>query len=326
MKAPTVESRIKGSIYGVAVVDALGGPVEFQPRGSFEPVTDYQHNFNFDVPPGTWTDDTSMTLCLAKSLIDSCGVFDSHAAIRNYINWHDHGYLSATDESLKIWQRYFDRFSIITIDDLAMREGGQPEIDKALKHENYCGNGSLMRISPIGLVYFNNMKEALYQAAASSDVTHPYPTCAECCTIYTKLIVCAINGASKEDLAAEVAATRFKDRKLEQQLGRYASLQDWQAKTERDIDSSGYVISTLEAALWSFFSTSTLEGGALKAVNLGCDADTVGAVYGGLAGAFYGLEAIPSRWIEGLQKREVIEEIVDRLANLEEATCLNMKS
>ncbi|KAL4770102.1 ADP-ribosylation/Crystallin J1 [Aspergillus nidulans var. acristatus] len=336
MKTPTVESRIKGSIYGVAVVDALGGPVEFQPRGSFEPVTDYQHNFNFDVPPGTWTDDTSMTLCLARSLIDSCGVFDSQAAIRNYINWHDHGYLSATDEcfdigtatlkALKIWQRYFDRFSIITIDDLAGREGGQPEIDKALKHEKYCGNGSLMRVSPIGLVYFNNMREALYQAAASSDVTHPYPTCAECCTIYTKLIVCAINGASKEDLAAEVAATRFKDRKLEQRLGRYASLQDWQAKAERDIDSSGYVISTLEAALWSFFSTSTLEGGALKAVNLGWDADTVGAVYGGLAGAFYGLEAIPSRWIEGLQKREVIEEIVDRLAKLGETTRLNMKS
>ncbi|KAL4751213.1 hypothetical protein BDW72DRAFT_98715 [Aspergillus terricola var. indicus] len=336
MKTPTVESRIKGSIYGVAVVDALGGPVEFQPRGSFEPVTDYQHNSNFDVPPGTWTDDTSMTLCLAKSLIDSSGVFDSQAAIRNYINWHDHGYLSATDEcfdigtatskALEIWRRYFNQFPTIKMDDLAGREGGQPEIDKALKHKKYCGNGSLMRVSPIGLVYFNNMTEALYQAAASSNVTHPYPTCAECCTIYTKLIVCAINGASKKDLAAELAATRFKDRKLEQRLGRYASLEDWQAKAERDIDSSGYVISTFEAALWSFFSTSTLESGALRAVDLGWDADTVGAVYGGLAGAFYGLEAIPSRWIEGLQKREVIEEIADRLAKLGETTRRNMKS
>ncbi|KAL4736795.1 ADP-ribosylation/Crystallin J1 [Aspergillus similis] len=318
MKTPTVESRVKGTIYGVAVVDALGGPVEFQPRGSFEPVTDYQHNSNFDVPPGTWTDDTSMTLCLAKSLIDSCGVFDSQAAIRNYINWRNHGYLSATDECFDI--------GTATSKALEYGGGGQPDIDKALKRENCCGNGSLMRVSPIGLVYFDDLREALYQAAASSNVTHPYPTCAECCTIYTKLIVCAMNGASKEGLAAELAATRFRDRKLEQRLGRYASLQDWQAKAECDIDSSGYVISTLEAALWSFFSTSTLEGGALRAVNLGWDADTVGAVYGGLAGAFYGLEAIPSRWIEGLQKREVIEEIADDLAKLGETTRLNMKS
>ncbi|KAL4982623.1 ADP-ribosylation/Crystallin J1 [Aspergillus falconensis] len=267
-----------------------------------------------------------MTLCLAKSLINSNGAFISQAAIRNYINWRDNGYLSATDEcfdvgtgttkALKIWQRYFDRFPTIMADDPAGHEGGQPEIDKALKHENYCGNGSLMRVSPIGLVYFDDMEEALYQAAASSDVTHPYPTCAECCMIYTKLIVCAINGASKEGLAAELAATRIKNKKLEQRLGRYASLQDWEAKAERDIDSSGYVVSTLEAALWSFFSMSTFESGALRAVNLGWDADTVGAVYGGLAGAFYGFAAIPPPWVEGLQKSEVIEEIADGLVSL----------
>ncbi|KAL4994863.1 ADP-ribosylation/Crystallin J1 [Aspergillus recurvatus] len=277
-----------------------------------------------------------MTLCLAKSLIDSNGAFISQAAIRNYINWHDNGYFSATGEcfdigtgtvkALKIWQRYFDRSPTIMVDDPAGHEGGQHEIDKALKRENYCGNGSLMRVSPIGLVYFDDMEEALYQAAASSDVTHPYPTCAECCIIYTKLIVRILNGASKESLVAELAATRFKDKKLEQRLGHYASLQDWQAKAERDIESSGYVVSTLEAALWSFFSTSTFESGALRAVNLGWDADTVGAVYGGLAGAFYGLEAIPSRWVEGLQNREVIEEIADGLVTLGEITCLNMES
>ncbi|KAL4945290.1 hypothetical protein BDV06DRAFT_39322 [Aspergillus oleicola] len=321
-----VKSRIKGSVFGVAVVDALGGPVEFQPRGSFEPVSDFQHNFNFNVPPGTWTDDTSMTLCLAKALIDSQGTFVAQAAIRNYVNWHNNGYLSATGhcfdigfctaQALRIWQRYFDQRPGIQEDDPAGHEGGQSAIDQALKREKNCGNGSLMRVSPIGLAYYRDMNQALKNAAASSDVTHPYPTCAECCEIYTKLIVSAINGATKENLAADVAAMVFRDKKIKRRLSQYKSLQDWQATPERDIDSSGYVVSTLDAALWSFFSTSTFESGALRVVNLGWDADTVGAVYGGLAGAFYGLEAIPSRWIEGLQKREVIEDIASSLASL----------
>lgn len=173
-----------------------------------------------------------------------------------------------------------------------------------------------MRVSPIGLVYFRNMDEALHNAAASSDATHPYPTCAECCVIYTKLIVRALNGASREALAQEVMSTGFKDTKLKQQLSRYSSLQDWRATNEDVIKSSGYVVSTLDAALWSFFTTSTFESGALRAVNLGQDADTVGAVYGGLAGAFYGLEAIPSRWLAGLQKREVVDEIASGLVSL----------
>ncbi|KAL4919077.1 ADP-ribosylation/Crystallin J1 [Aspergillus aurantiobrunneus] len=330
MEALMIKSRIKGSVFGVAVVDALGGPVEFQPRGSFDPVTDFQHNTNFDVPPGTWTDDTSMTLCLAKALIDSKGTFVAQAAIRNYIKWHDAGYLSATDDcfdvgagttkALTIWQRYFDRSPDIQRDDPAGHEGGQPAIDKALKRENYCGNGSLMRVSPIGLVFFCDIDEALQNAAASSDATHPYPTCAECCVIYTKLIVRALNGANKEDLAREVAATTFKDKKLKERLSRYTRLQDWEATNGNGINSSGYVISTLEAALWSFFSTSTFESGALRAVNLGWDADTVGAVYGGLAGAFYGLEAIPSNWVGRLQKREVVEEIASDIASLSDDT------
>ncbi|KAL4792263.1 ADP-ribosylation/Crystallin J1 [Aspergillus venezuelensis] len=322
----TVKSRIKGSVFGVAVVDALGGPVEFQPRGSFEPVSDFQHNFNFDVPLGTWTDDTSMTLCLAKALIDSQGRFVAQAAIRNYVNWYNNGYLSATGhcfdigfctaQALRTWQKYFARNPSIQKDDPAGHEAGQSAIDHALKREKYCGNGSLMRVSPIGLVYYRDMNQALENAAASSDVTHPYPTCAECCEIYSKLLVRAMNDATKEDLAAEVAATIFRDNKIKNRLTRYKSLQDWQATPEHDIDSSGYVVSTLEAALWSFFTTSTFESGALRVVNLGWDADTVGAVYGGLAGAFYGLGEIPSRWVGALQKKEVIEEIASGLASL----------
>ncbi|KAL4882385.1 ADP-ribosylation/Crystallin J1 [Aspergillus karnatakaensis] len=326
MGSLSVQSRIKGSIFGVAVVDALGGPVEFQPRGSFEPVTGFQHNEHFNVPPGTWTDDTTMTLCLAKSLIDSSGELIPQTAIRYYIDWFENGYLSATGEcfdiggtttkAIMIWEHYFDTSPHIRKDDPNGHEGGQPAIDNALKRENFCGNGSLMRISPIGLVYFRDMDEALYNAAASSNVTHPYPACAECCTIYTKLMVLSLNGASKDGLAKAVAATTFKDTKIRERLGGYTSLADWEAQDEDNIKSSGFVTSTLEAALWSFFTTSTFAEGALRAVNLGWDADTVGAVYGGLAGAFYGFQAIPAEWVGGLQKREVVEEIASGLVAL----------
>ncbi|EAL85011.1 ADP-ribosylglycohydrolase family protein [Aspergillus fumigatus Af293] len=288
METPAVQSRIKGSIFGVAVVDALGGPVEFQPRGSFIPVTHFIHNDTFDVPPGTWTDDTSMTLCLARSLIASKGNFIPQAAIRNYVKWHENGYLSATDEcfdigsrtrqALMIWRRYFDR---------------SPHIRE-------------------------NDPNALSNAALSSNATHPYPTCAECCQIYTRLIVRALNGASKEDLAEEFARINFTDVKVKQRLDRYSSLTDWENTDEEHIKSSGYVLSTLEAALWAFFTTSTFKSGAVKVVNLGDDADTVGAVYGGLAGSYYGLEEIPADWIASLQKKNVVEEIASGLCSLPE--------
>ncbi|KAL4869609.1 ADP-ribosylation/Crystallin J1 [Aspergillus spectabilis] len=213
----SLQSRIKGSIYGVAVVDALGGPVEFQPRGSFELVSSFQHNENFDVPPGTWTDDTSMTLCLAKSLIDSKDTSRLRAT----------ALISVPAQPPHLLK-----------DNPAAHEGGQPAIDKALKQESFCGNGSLMRVSPIGLVYFRDMNEALYYTAASSEVTHPYPTSAECCMIYTKLIVLSLNGTSKEGLVRAIANTKIKDAKIKQRLSGYTSLAEWEAKDENGIKSS----------------------------------------------------------------------------------------
>ncbi|EER26690.1 ADP-ribosylglycohydrolase family protein [Coccidioides posadasii C735 delta SOWgp] len=326
MTPPRKHSKIKGSIFGVAVVDALGGPVEFHRRGSFAKVTGYRHNANFGVPPGTWTDDTSMTLCLAQALIESKGTFVSQAAIRNYIKWWKEGYLSSTGycfdigagtaSALGIWLRFFQRRASIREDDPDADNDEQPEIDRALKREIFCGNGSLMRVSPVGLVYSHDLDQALSVALRSSMVTHPYPTCAECCMLYTKLIVCAVNGGTKEDIAREFASTPFNDQNVRLRFLKYTGLTDWMATEERTIESTGFVISTLEAALWSFFTTSSFQEGALRAVNLGHDADTVGAVYGGLAGAFYGFESIPAEWLEGLQRKDIIEEISSGLVSL----------
>ncbi|KKZ65420.1 ADP-ribosylglycohydrolase [[Emmonsia] crescens] len=326
MVTKPLASKIKGSIFGVAVVDALGGPVEFQPRGSFPPVTGFRHNHNFNVPPGTWTDDTSMTLCLAQSLIENRGAFIAQTALRNYINWYQHGYLSATGDcfdigtattkALLIWGNYFEKTTNLEKGDPNGHLAGQPDVDKALKKEMFCGNGSLMRVAPIGLVYSNNIDVALKNAALSSNVTHPYPTCAECCVIYTKLIVQSLNGVDKEGLAQIIANTTFVDEKVKERLRHYTSLKDWESRDTSDIKSSGYVVSTLEAALWAFFRTTTFRKGALDVVNLGYDADTVGAVYGGLAGAYYGVEDIPIEWVEGLQQKEIVDRVACGLASL----------
>ncbi|KAK2734696.1 hypothetical protein FQN57_001466 [Myotisia sp. PD_48] len=327
MSSPSLESRIKGSIYGVAVVDALGGPVEFHARGRFPKVTDYQYNTNFAMPPGTWTDDTSLTLCLAKSLIDSKGEFVSQDAIRNYIKWYQNGDLSATGkcfdignctrQALMMWNTYFPPQEKGIPEDApnALVEG-QKAVDKALKRKAFCGNGSLMRVAPIGLVFYRNLELALSNAALSSDVTHPYPVNAECCEIYTTLIVHCLNGATKTDLAEDIATASFLDPNITSTLEDYTDIDSWKAKDIESIQSSGYVIHTLEAALWAFFTTDTFQEGAIRVVNLGDDADTVGAVYGGLAGAYYGLENIPGKWLDGLQGRDIVEKIASDLASL----------
>lgn len=137
----SIASRIRGSLYGVAVTDALGGPVEFCPRGTFAPVTGFRFNHNFDVPAGTWTDDTSMTLCLAQSLVDNQGRFVAQDQIRKYIRWREQGYMSASGScidigmgtrlALGVWKDFINQRRGMDVTD----PEGQALIDKMLKRE-----------------------------------------------------------------------------------------------------------------------------------------------------------------------------------------------
>lgn len=151
----SIPSRIRGSLYGVAVTDALGGPVEFCPRGTFTPVTEYRHNHNFDVPAGSWTDDTSMTLCLAQSLIDTQGIFVAQDQIRKYIRWLKQGYMSASGScvdigmatriALGVWKRFFDERNARDVLDPEGHVEGQAFIDAALKREvRNAGSGVIL--------------------------------------------------------------------------------------------------------------------------------------------------------------------------------------
>lgn len=323
MAAPmSTAYRVRGSLYGVAVCDALGAPVEFCRRGTFPSVTAMRYNPNFDLPPGSWTDDTSMTLCLAQSLVDNDGDILLQDQVKKYIQWFKDGYMSstgkcfdignATRNALSIWREEFAKGGSAA----EVLKRGQLAIDKALKHKIQCGNGSLMRVSPIGLVFNEDVAKAMEHAAASSQVTHPYPTNTEACKIYTKLIASTFRDIVKPDLALIVANWTFEDPDLKSRFAKYHAFEAWQEVSEKQISSSGYVVHSLEASLWAFFTTASFEEGALKAVNLGDDADTVGAIYGGIAGAFYGVEAIPQKWLNGLRAKSMVDDVIEGVVAL----------
>lgn len=184
-----------------------------------------------------------------------------------------------------------------------------------------------MRCAPIPLIYHRTPVLAQKSAALASTPTHPHPTCQEACQVYTHLITLILTqpGITKAELFTALQEYPFTSTILRTTFDRYKNDRDERSTTkfecfvrtpDSEIKSSGYVVHTLEAALWAFFSTSTFQEGALKAVNLGDDADTVGAVYGGLSGAWYGIEAIPNEWIDGLQAKNMLDEVVGGVVKL----------
>lgn len=331
MSQLNLSSRIRGSFFGLSIGDALGGPVEFKTRGTFPLITEMERNTNFSLPPGCFTDDTSMALCLAQSLID-CQSFDPQDQIRKYIAWFDEGYMSSMPElgcfdigngtsyALKIWDKHFKEHGYGKTGSTlarAVTEDGQKVVDSVFGEESYCGNGSLMRVVPIALAFYGvGVERAAGYARESSKVTHPHLRCQEACSIFTQLVVEALRGSDKDKLAQAIGHCSIQDDQLRTRLSGYKDLDSWLHQVEDNIRSTGYVIDTLEAALWAFFNTISFEEGAVRAVNLGDDADTVGAVYGGLAGAYYGFEAIPTRWTQAMRNKDLLDKVSEGLEAL----------
>ncbi|EXJ90523.1 hypothetical protein A1O1_03626 [Capronia coronata CBS 617.96] len=333
---PSLSSRVRGSFVGLAVCDALGGPVEFKKRGEFPKVTTMLPNESCGIGPGYFTDDTSMALCLAHSLVDCHGRSNLVDQVRRYIDWWKKGYMSSTGTSFGIgvstastleqWSSELEaRYNQLQADSMEAQEAVraiQKNIRDAFLEEKFCGNGSLMRVLPAALVA-RSEPEAVELARESSLPTHPHLRCVHACMIYASLVYQALNGATKSELAVSLGETmndasgNISDYPLEpalkQRLERYRTLGDWEATASEDIRSTGYVVDSLEASLWSFFKTDGFEDGAILAVNLGDDADTVGAIYGGLAGAFYGVDAIPDRWRQDLQRMDLVDEAVEKI-------------
>ncbi len=305
-----IKDRYQGSILGLAVGDALGAPVEFTKKDSFEKIEHYRRGGKFNVEIGEYTDDTAMALCLAQSLIDKNGI-DQKDQLSKYLKWFEDGYMSANGRSIgcgKVTLRALYRY--ISKD---CSECGNSRLTKG------AGNGSLMRIAPVALFYANDIKLAMEMATKSSLTTHGLPICSDASMYMTGLIIGAIEGKSKDELLsmnyAKILFDHIKNYTFHEEVVAlaYGSYKD---KSRDDIEAKGYVIKTLESALWAFYNTSTFDEGLILVVNLGDDADTVGAVYGQLAGAYYGVDSIAKAYKDGLMKREFIEDLALKILKI----------
>ncbi|MCB0033460.1 MAG: ADP-ribosylglycohydrolase family protein [Anaerolineales bacterium] len=295
------KERFRGSLLGLAVGDAVGTTLEFKAPGSFDPIDDMVGGGPFRLEPGQWTDDTSMALCLAASLIEKRG-FDAADQMRRYTDWYEHGYMSSNGTCFDIGntvRHALHRF----------QSSGDPYSGSTDPHT--AGNGSLMRLAPVVLYYAGNMRVAMNRAAQSSRTTHGAKTAVDACRYMAAVLINALNGTLKRYLF-------FSD----DEAWVYGPLADeihdirlgsFKEKQPPEIQGTGYVVKSLEAALWAFWNSKNFRDGCLLAANLGDDADTTAAIFGQLAGAYYGESGIPAEWREKITMRDQIIEMADTI-------------
>lgn len=305
MRMVTPESRAHGALIGLAVGDAVGTTVEFKRPGTFKPVVDMRGKGPFGLKPGEWTDDTSMALCLAESLVE-CRGFDAKDQCERYIMWLDDGYMSSNG-------RCFDVGGQTSAALQAYKATGDPY--GGPKGENSAGNGSLMRLAPVPVYYRADPASAVEMSGESSRTTHGTAATVDACRYYGGLIVGALRGASKEELLSAMyspAPALWSARPLHACIAEVAD-GSFRTKQPPDIVGSGYVVRSLEAALWAFHNSNSFREGCLMAVNLGNDADTTAAIFGQLAGAYYGLDDIPAEWRGRLARQDLLNGLAHRL-------------
>lgn len=293
-----LRDRFCGALLGLAVGDALGTTVEFQPRGSFAPLTDMVGGGPFNLKAGCWTDDTAMALCLATSLLERDG-FDARDQMERYCRWWKDGYLSSTG-------RCFDIGGTVAAALRRFRDTGEPVAGST--DPNSAGNGCIMRLAPVPMFYFPDEDAAARFSGESSRTTHGAAECVDACRLMARMLVRALAGRTQDEVAlGDAASFAGSPRIAAIARGEYLG------KTEAQIRGSGYVVECLEAALWCFMRTESFEEAVPRAANLGDDADTTAAVCGQIAGAFYGEAAIPARWLSKLARGAQIRKLALRL-------------
>jgi len=287
----TIKARFDGCLVGLACGDAVGTTVEFCARGTFEPLTDMVGGGPFKLEAGQWTDDTAMALCLAASLVASKR-FDPLDQMQRYCRWRTEGYMSSTGRCVDIGNtvaQALDHF-VVT---------GNPLSGSS--HERSAGNGSLMRLAPVPMFYYPELENVVKYSGQSSGTTHGAAECVEACQLFGALLVKAFNGLSKE----AILFTNDDDGYECPSIAMIAK-GGYRDKPAAAIFGSGYVVHSLEAALWSFYTTTNFKDAILAAANLGDDADTTAAICGQIAGAYYGVNEIPDAWKNQLAMRETI--------------------
>jgi ADP-ribosyl-[dinitrogen reductase] hydrolase len=302
-----MHSRFRGALLGLAAADALGTTLEFTEPGTHD-LADMVGGGPFRLKPGEWTDDTSMALCLAESLL-ACKGFDARDQMQRYVDWRQNGHLSSIGWCFDIGTttgRALDSFV----------ETGEPYSGST--NPFAAGNGSIMRLAPVPMFYARDAAEAVRRSAESSRTTHASSEAVDACRYFGGLVWGGLNGIPKAELLAPAYSPvlgLWEREPLAHAIAAVAAGSFWH-KQPPEIRGTGYVVQSLEAALWALARSDDYRTGALLAANLGEDADTTAAVYGQLAGAIYGEEGIPSPWRSLLAERDTIEQLADGLYRL----------
>lgn len=283
-----VADRYRGAFMGLMLGDTLGVPLEFSHRDSMH-VTDIIGGGPFKLQPGYWTDDTSMACCMAYSLLKRDG-FDAAHQMESYSYWYRYGAFEPSGKCFDI--------GITTREAIEKYLAtGNPYSGSA--DPRAAGNGSLMRLAPVVLFYFGDFEKTIHFAAESSKLTHQAPEAVDACRYFAALLYGTLNGETKDVLLQDLYTPVpgfWKERPLSPAIEAIAR-GSYRNKPREQILSTGYVVHTLEAALWAFNRHDDFRSTLLAAVNLAGDSDTIGAVCGQLTGAFYGETGIPAEWI-----------------------------
>lgn len=313
-EGPTREQRVRGGLLGAAVGDALGLPCEGIPREwvDEDPIRGIAGGGPHGQPPGTWSDDSSLLFCLAESL---CSGYDPEDIGARFLAWWREG----------LWTPYGRTFGFghATAASMHRMMVGTPALEAGQDSEGSNGNGSLMRTLPVALSFSHRRAQMLRVAHQVSSITHAHPRSLMCCGIYCLIAACLLKGMDKDEaietgirLADEhYQAPRWQSER--QHLETILSLEVL-GLGRFQVRSGGYVVETLEAAIWSLARSESFKHALLIAVNLGGDTDTVGCVAGGLAGVHYGSDEIPKEWLEPLARRE---DILDLCRRFWESAC-----
>jgi ADP-ribosyl-[dinitrogen reductase] hydrolase len=275
-----IEDRAIGALLGLAIGDAIGTTLEFRSRDTYEPLTDMVGGGPFGLKLGEWTDDTAMALALADSL-EGRDDLDEQELLGRFVNWWQLGIYSCTGACFDIG--FTTRQALVRWQSTKDPHSGSTDPMSA-------GNGSLMRLAPVAIRFWNDRARLRDVAARQSKTTHAAPEAVDACVAFAQVLADAIEGRSKSEVL------RARSEPYVGAIGTIMSAQ-WRGKARTAIGSTGYVAHSLEAALWCVDRSADYRDAVLMAANLGEDADTTAAITGQLAGALYGASGIPENWV-----------------------------